>query len=290
MSRAQGTARQDETHKPTDDNSEPAPRADAAPPVALAPTPPAAAPLSPAEIRAIFVGLMLAVFLGASNQTIVATALPTMGRDFHDFENLSWVVTAYLLTSTAITPLYGKLSDIHGRRAMMLAGIWPFHRGISGLRDGAQHDDAHSRPRAAGPRRRRHLPSRRRPSSPTWSRRASAAATRAIWARCSPVLDRRPGARRRAVRASALVADLLDQRAARTDRAGHDQQVLKRLPRQRPQAHGSISPGAFLMMAASISLLLALTWGGTRFAGCRRPILVAVRRLGRALARCSPGA
>ena len=77
--------------------------------------------LSHGEIRTIVFGLMLAMFLAALNQTIVATALPTIGRDFRDFELLPWVVTAYLLTSTVVAPLYGKLSDIHGRRAMMLA-------------------------------------------------------------------------------------------------------------------------------------------------------------------------
>src|SRR5262252_437147 len=99
---------------------------------ALGPTfsgaPTAAKPpaLTPVEARAIFVGLMLTVFLAALNQTIVATALPTMGRYFNDFENLSWIVTSYLLTSTAVAPLYGKLSDIHGRRAVMLASIGIF--------------------------------------------------------------------------------------------------------------------------------------------------------------------
>ena len=81
------------------------------------------------EIRTIVLGLMLAMFLAALNQTIVATALPTIGRDFGDFELLPWVVTAYLLTSTVVSPLYGKLSDIYGRRAMMLASIWIFIAG-----------------------------------------------------------------------------------------------------------------------------------------------------------------
>ncbi|MEX0753450.1 MAG: MDR family MFS transporter [Xanthobacteraceae bacterium] len=86
-------------------------------------------PLSHAEIRRIVFGIMLAMFLGALDQTIVATALPTIGRRFGDIENLSWVVTAYLLTSTAVTPLYGKLSDMYGRRAMMLIGIGVFMAG-----------------------------------------------------------------------------------------------------------------------------------------------------------------
>src|ERR1700719_3477226 len=81
------------------------------------------------DIRTIVLGLMLAMFLAALNQTIVATALPTIGRDFRDFELLPWVVTAYLLTSTAVAPLYGKLSDIHGRRAMMLTSIGIFIAG-----------------------------------------------------------------------------------------------------------------------------------------------------------------
>jgi EmrB/QacA subfamily drug resistance transporter len=90
-------------------------------------TPPARLPHS--EVRKIFFGLMLAAFLAALNQTIIATALPTIGRYFSDFENLPWVVTAYLLTSTAVAPLYGKLSDIHGRRAMMLTAVGIFIAG-----------------------------------------------------------------------------------------------------------------------------------------------------------------
>lgn len=85
--------------------------------------------LTHVEIRTVVIGLMLTMFLGALDQTIVATALPTMGRVFHDVENLSWVVTAYLLTATASTPLYGKLSDIYGRRTVMLTGIAIFMAG-----------------------------------------------------------------------------------------------------------------------------------------------------------------
>ena len=84
------------------------------------------APLTTGDVRNIFYGLMLGMFLSALNQTIVATALPTIGRDFGDFEHLSWVIIAYLLSSTVVSPLYGKLSDIHGRRAMMLVAIGMF--------------------------------------------------------------------------------------------------------------------------------------------------------------------
>jgi EmrB/QacA subfamily drug resistance transporter len=87
------------------------------------PEPPA---LTHPEIRTIVLGIMLAMFLGALDQTIVATALPTIGRHFGNLDDLSWVVTAYLITGTAVTPLYGKLADIHGRRVMMLTAIGIF--------------------------------------------------------------------------------------------------------------------------------------------------------------------
>src|SRR6202161_3214514 len=89
--------------------------------VAKQPTQPAVEhKLGRREVVAIIGGLALAMFLGALNQTIVATALPTIGRSFGDFENLSWVVIAYLLTSTVVAPLYGKLSHVYCRRGMML--------------------------------------------------------------------------------------------------------------------------------------------------------------------------
>jgi EmrB/QacA subfamily drug resistance transporter len=87
---------------------------------------PAGGTLEHAQIRLIISGIVLAMFLSALDQTIVATALPTIGRELKDVENLAWVVTAYLLTSTAVTPLYGKLSDIHGRRTMLFIAIAVF--------------------------------------------------------------------------------------------------------------------------------------------------------------------
>jgi EmrB/QacA subfamily drug resistance transporter len=82
--------------------------------------------LTDAEIRPIVLGVCLAMFVSALNQTIVATALPTIGRDFNDFENLSWLITAYLLMSTVAAPLFGKLSDIYGRRKIMLLALGIF--------------------------------------------------------------------------------------------------------------------------------------------------------------------
>ena len=83
----------------------------------------ASSDLSRRDIVSIMSGLMLAQFMGALDQTIVAPAMPTLGRLLGDLENLPWIVTSYLLVSTAVTPLYGKLSDIHGRRPILLIAI-----------------------------------------------------------------------------------------------------------------------------------------------------------------------
>src|SRR3954452_11821821 len=86
-------------------------------------------PLSAGEIRTILMSLMLTMFLAALDQTIVATALPTIGWQFHDVTNLSWVITAYLLASTAVAPVFGTLSDIYGRRAMIITALSLFIAG-----------------------------------------------------------------------------------------------------------------------------------------------------------------
>src|SRR3954465_1971568 len=86
-------------------------------------------PLAQSEVRTIIISLMLTMFLAALEQTIVATALPTLGRQFGDVSNLSWVITAYLLAATAVAPVFGTLSDIYGRRAMVIASPTPFMAG-----------------------------------------------------------------------------------------------------------------------------------------------------------------
>src|SRR4051812_41304393 len=73
--------------------------------------------------------MMLATLLAALDQTIVATALPTIAGDLGDFQHMSWAITAYLVASTVTVPLYGKLSDIYGRRALMIAAITIFLAG-----------------------------------------------------------------------------------------------------------------------------------------------------------------
>ncbi len=88
--------------------------------------PPPAPPLDAREIRAIFLGITLAMFLAALDQTIIATALPLIASDLGNVASLPWVATAYLLAATTVTPLYGKASDIYGRRVMLLVGIATF--------------------------------------------------------------------------------------------------------------------------------------------------------------------
>lgn len=85
--------------------------------------------LSRGELRIVVTTLMLSLFLSALDQTIVAPALPTIGAAFGDFENLSWVISAYLLTYTAMAPVFGRLSDIFGRRVMLLWALGLFMAG-----------------------------------------------------------------------------------------------------------------------------------------------------------------
>lgn len=75
------------------------------------------------EIVTILAGLMLGMFLGALDQTIVATSIRTIGDDLNGLSLQAWVTTAYLMTSTIATPLYGKLSDIYGRKPFYLLAI-----------------------------------------------------------------------------------------------------------------------------------------------------------------------
>jgi len=78
------------------------------------------------QILLVLSGLMLGMFLAALDQTIVATALPTMAGELGGLEHLSWVVTAYLLTSTVSAPLYGKVSDLCGRKIVFQFAIVTF--------------------------------------------------------------------------------------------------------------------------------------------------------------------
>ncbi len=75
------------------------------------------------RILAIYAGLMVTLMLATLDQTIIATALPTIVSDLGGLTSYTWVITAYLLTTTVTVPLYGKLGDIYGRRRLFIASI-----------------------------------------------------------------------------------------------------------------------------------------------------------------------
>src|ERR1700689_3726650 len=75
------------------------------------------------DVRRIVWGVMLGMLLAAFDQTVVVTALPSMAAELQGLQHLSWIVTAYLLTSTASTAIYGKLTDIYGRRRLFEIAI-----------------------------------------------------------------------------------------------------------------------------------------------------------------------
>jgi EmrB/QacA subfamily drug resistance transporter len=221
-------------------------------------------PLSHPEVRTIVLGIMLAMFLGALDQTIVATALPTIGRHFSNLGDLSWVVTAYLLTGTAVTPLYGKLSDIHGRRVMMLIAIALFILGslvcalapsmtVLVLGRAAQGSGGGGLMALAqtiiadivSPRERGRY-------------QGYIGAVFAMSSIGGPVLG---GFLTEHIDWSLIFWINLPLGLAALAMTSH---VLKRVP-YHPRAHKLDVVGALLMMAAAIALLLALSWGGRKF-------------------------
>jgi EmrB/QacA subfamily drug resistance transporter len=102
------------------------------PPSAAAP---AAGGLPHRQVLIVFSGIMLGMLLAAMDQTIVATALPTITGDLGGLDHLSWVVTAYLLAETVATPVYGKLGDLYGRKRLFQSAIVVFLAGsmLSGV-------------------------------------------------------------------------------------------------------------------------------------------------------------
>ncbi len=231
-----------------------------------------APPLDHAAVRSIVIGILLAMLLAALDQTIVATALPTIGRELGDARQLPWVVTAYLLTSTAVTPLYGKLSDIHGRRLILLIGIGTFvlgslacalapsmrvlivARGLQGLGGGGLISLAQTiiadvvAPKERG-RYQGYIAGVFVTSSVAGPVLGGFFAEHLHWSMIFwinlPL---------------GLVAFLMTNR------------VLRRLPRhERP--HRLDLLGTLLMVLATVMLLLALSWGGQRYAWASAPVV-----------------
>lgn len=84
---------------------------------------PEASERSDTKLWFVFSGLLLGMLIAALDQTIVSTALPTIVGDLGGINHLAWVVTAYLLATTAVTPLYGKLGDLYGRKPVFQVAI-----------------------------------------------------------------------------------------------------------------------------------------------------------------------
>ena len=230
------------------------------------------APLDHAAIMAIMMGIMLAMFLSALEQTIVAPALPTIGRVLGDVENLSWVVTAYLLANVVATPLFGKLSDIHGRRRMMLIAIVIFiagsaacalapnmptliaARALQGIGGGGILPIAHT---IIGDM----VSPRERPRYQSYTSIVFMAASI-----IGPVVG---GVLTDYVHWTMIFWINLPMGLLAlwmTNRA------LKKLPRH-DRPHRLDVPGALLMVFAALALMLAMTWGGTRYPWGTAPIL-----------------
>ena len=87
------------------------------------------------HVMLLFVGLMLSMLLAALNQTVLSTALPTIVGELHGVNDMLWVITAFILASTITMPIYGKLGDLMGRKALLIAAIVLFMIGsvVGGL-------------------------------------------------------------------------------------------------------------------------------------------------------------
>ena len=222
-------------------------------------------PLTKADIRLIMTGLMFVMMLAALETTIVGPALPTIGRELNGVDLIPWVVTAYLLVTTAMTPLYGKMADIKGRRVTLLFAAGAFllgsvacalatsmpmlivARGLQGIGGGGIFALTQT---IIGDV----VPSKERAKYQVY--------TSSVW----------------------LIANMMGPvLGGFLSEHGHWSLIfwinlplgilalamvwpqLKRLPRnERP--HRIDIPGALLIMAASVLLMLTLSWGGQRFA------------------------
>ena len=107
---------------------------------ASAATTPADVPITPARPRVgfIFAALMLVLLLAALDSTIVATALPTIVGELGGLRHLAWVTSAFLLAQTVVTPVYGKLGDLYGRKRILLVPLYGHTRGHTGV--AVEHD------------------------------------------------------------------------------------------------------------------------------------------------------
>ena len=221
---------------------------------------------------------MLVILLASLDQTIVATALPTIVGDLGGLEHLSWVVTAYLLASTVTGPIYGKLGDLYGRKIVLQTAIVIFLIGsaLCGLAQNMTELIAFRAIQGLGGGG---LIVRRSPSSATSSRRASAAVPGPLRRRLRRLDGDRPAARRLVRRQPLVALDLLRQPAARRTRARRDR---RRVPRPAPSACStrSTTSGRRLLAGGSACIVLFTSLGGTTCAwgSCQSIALIVARR------------
>ncbi len=140
-----------------------------------------AAELSPSRRRWLLAAVMSGLLLAMLDQSIVGTALPTIVESLGGSSLYVWVATAYLVTATVSLPIYARLSDRHGRRALLLIGIVLFLAGSALAATAQNMEQLIALARAAGPRRRRAWRACRSSSSPTSTRVAAAPRCRARW-------------------------------------------------------------------------------------------------------------
>ena len=238
-------------------------------------TPPPADYLDHAAARRIVVGVLLTMMLAALDPVMVATALPTIAASLGDVENMSWVVTANLLCATAATPLYGKLSDIHGRRTMMLIAITIYAGG--------------SLVCALAPSMLALILAR------ALQGLGSGGLMPLVQTIIGDVASPRVRPRYQAYTSSIFIISTVGGPILGGFIAEHlhwswifwfnlplcglaflfTHNVLQRLPRH-DRRHRLDLLGALLMVAAAIALMLALTWGGRRYAWGSPPIVAVV--------------
>ena len=227
-------------------------------------TPPDYPKLDHAAARRIIVGVLLAMMLAALDSVMVATALPTIAADLGDIDNMSWVVTANLLAATASTPLYGKLSDIHGRRTMLMIAIGVYAAGSVAC--------------ALAPSMLMLILAR------ALQGLGGGGLMPLVQTIIGDVASPRERPRYQAYTSSTFILSTVGGPLVGGFIAEHlhwswifwvnlplcavafllTYNVLKRLPRH-DRKHALDLPGAALMVGAAITLMLALTWGGRRF-------------------------
>ena len=230
------------------------------------------AALPPEDVRRIVIGVLAAMLLAALDQNIVAPAIPDIRAALRDDVYFPWLVSGYFLTATAVTPLYGKLSDIYGRRPALFAGIGIFILGsiicalapsmgvliagrcVQGIGGGGLIALAQTVIGDIVPPR---------------ERAGYVAYITGVWAMASiagPILG---GGLAHYAHWSLIFWINLPIAAAALWLTNAS---LKKLPRLR-RDHALDYLGSALVMAATVALLLALTWGGSRYPWGSEPVL-----------------